>query len=306
VFEQRSEKRRTAQGSWRSLVLSVPASILLALPVASLGCANFWDEVTDRNFHYKEWFNRPDPLVVLKDSNDGNRRAKALRALREPSQHGGTHENQELIVKVLTTAAVTEHTAVARMAAIDSLSKFRDPRATEALKAAYYASEGYKTADGVSIKYQSDMASMIRCQSLRALGEQGNPAAVEHLVTVLRQPQARGAEVDKQMVMDERIAAARALAKFNDARGEQALLGVMKSEKDIALRDRAYESLQAATGKKLPPGPKEWENVLQIGGAQEALAGREPSDQVKQATHEQQNGSGQTVRPAFNPGPVKP
>ena len=35
-------------------------------------------------------FVKPDPLVVLRDSSDGDERAKALRALQEPKPNGGT------------------------------------------------------------------------------------------------------------------------------------------------------------------------------------------------------------------------
>jgi HEAT repeat protein len=260
--------------------------ILLLLPLLCSGCANFWDEVTDRNFEFKSLWSKPNPLVVLNESTDGTQRAKALRALREPNQFGGTQGDQETIVKIVTTAAVSEHTAVARIAAIEALGRFRDPRATQVLMAAYYASDGYRTTQGDGVKYPADMANLIRCQSLRALGEQGNPAAVDHLVTVLRQPAARGADVDRQMVMDERITAARALAKYNDPRAEDALLNVMRTEKDIALKDRAYESLQSATGKKLPPDPNAWEDALNLPHPQEAVAKRPQPEQVQQVGHQ--------------------
>ena len=57
-------------------------------------------------------------------------------------------------------------------------------------------------------------------------------------------------------------AAARALGKFSHYQATEALVRVMQNEKDIALRDRAHESLQIATGKKLPPDAKEWEQLL--------------------------------------------
>jgi HEAT repeat protein len=272
------------------------------LPLFSAGCANFWDEITDRDFQFQSLWTKPNPYLVLKDSTDGTKRAKALRALREPSQNGGTQEDQEVVMKLLTTAAVSEHTAVARMAAVESLGRCKDPRATQALIAAYYAADGYRTATGDRMKYSTDMASMLRCQSLRALGDQANPAAVEHLVTVLKQPPARGADVDKQMVIDERIAAARALAKFHDRRAEEALLDVMKSEKDIALRDRAHESLQTATGKKLPDDPAAWEDYLHHGQPTDALAGRDQPERVKLLNYRQNQQTGTlAVQPAYAP-----
>jgi HEAT repeat protein len=304
VLEQRSHTMRPANEGHKSLRTFLRRAVILA-SLFSPGCANFWDEITDRNFEFKSLYTKPNPYVVLHDSTDGGKRAKALRSLHEPSQFGGTAEEQETVVKILTTAAVSEHTAVARMAAIEALSKFKDPRAADALIAAYYAADKYRTVNGDDIKYPGEMANTLRCQSLQALGRQGNPKAVEHLVTVLKQPPARGAEPDKQMVMDERIAAARALAKFHDPRGEEALLNVMKSEKDIALKDCAHESLQAATGKKLPADPEAWGNVLNTGNGADAFATRNQQPQpVQQAGYRQtMNPGAQTFPPAFN-GPA--
>jgi hypothetical protein len=276
---------------------------IFATPLASPGCADFWDEVTDRNFEFKSLYTKPNPFVVLNESQDGTKRAQALRALHEPSRNGGSLADQEMVVKILTVAAVSEHTAVARMAAIEALGKFRDPRAADALIASYYAADKYRTASGDDIKYPPDMAGILRCQSLNALGRQGDPKAVEHLVTVLKQPPARGAETDKQMVMDERIAAARALAKFHDPRAEEALLNVMKSEKDIALKDCAHESLQAATGKKLPADPDAWDNALNPGAAPSAVVAREQQERVNQAGFRQAvNPGAQTLQPAYTNG----
>ena len=50
------------------------------------GCAGLWDDVTSRNFHLQALFVKPDPLVVLRDSTDGDDRAKAFRALQAENQ----------------------------------------------------------------------------------------------------------------------------------------------------------------------------------------------------------------------------
>jgi len=293
VLEQGSRDRLVAR-SVRYLLLAG----VLATPLLSLGCADFWDEITDRNFEFKSLYVKPNPFLVLNESQDGTKRAKALRALHEPSQNGGSLADQETVLKLLTTAAVSEHTAVARMAAIESLGRFKDPRAADALIAAYYAANKYRTAGGDEIKYPLEMAAVLRCQSINALGRQGDPKAVEHLVTVLKQPPARGAETDKQMVMDERIAAARALAKFHDPRAEDALLNVMKSEKDIALKDCAHESLRAATGKKLPADADAWDNLLHPGDNPSAVVAREQPQPVNQAGFRQPvNPGAQTLQP---------
>jgi HEAT repeat protein len=104
---------------------------------------------------------------------------------------------------------------------------------------------------------------VLRCQAVTALGRSGNPAAVDLLVRVVREPPAEGTEVDKQQSRDVRIAAARALGHFNQPQSVQALAAVLKSEKDVALRDRAHESLQLVTGRKLPADSKEWDGVVQ-------------------------------------------
>jgi HEAT repeat protein len=216
------------------------------------GCAGFWDEITSRDFQVQALFVKPDPLVVLRDSTDGDERAKALRALREPNQYGGTREEQEAVVKILATAAVSERQPLCRLAAIQSLGGFQDPRAVEGLIEAFYQANGFSP----------ETATVIRCQALAALGQTGNPAAVELLARVVREPPAEGTEQERQQTLDVRIAAARALSHFSHHQATEALVRVLQTEKDVALRDRAHESLQTATGQKLPPDAKAWDDFL--------------------------------------------
>src|SRR5207248_9449674 len=90
----------------------------------------------------------------------------------------------------------------------------------------------------------------------------GRPTAGALLARVVRAPRAEGTDFEKHRTLDVRIAAARALGKFSHYQATEALVRVMQNDKDVALRDRAYESLQAATGKKLSPDGKEWEQLL--------------------------------------------
>jgi HEAT repeats/PBS lyase HEAT-like repeat len=242
--------------------------------LALTGCAGFWDDVTSRDFRPKEWFVTPNPLVVLRDSDDGDRRAKAFRTLQEPKQHGGTDQDQEFVVKILTQAAVTERQPLCRLAAIEALGHFQDPRAVSALKDAYFnannfpksSSAGTGPADSFfnSAAVSSELVSRIRCQALASLGQTGNPAAVEFLVRVLNEPPSskETAEGEKQQVMDRRIAAARALGNFKDYQTIEALVRVVQTEKDVALLDRAHESLEASIGRKLPADPKDWDSLI--------------------------------------------
>jgi hypothetical protein len=237
---------------------------LLALGcLAHAGCANFWDEVTSRDFHFKDVFaQRPDPLWVVRNSPDGDKRAKALRALQEPLAHGGTAEQQEVVVQVLLYAAAKDTQPLCRLAAVQSLRTFKDPRAVEGIKDAYYRAGSFNP----------ETANVIRCQALEALGETGSPAAVDLLVQVLREPPVEGPDPDRQQKLDERIAAAHALGHFKSYQATEALVGVLRTDQDVALRQRANESLQAATGKDFPADARVWADFLHQPGNQEALA----------------------------------
>lgn len=233
-----------------------PALFLLplALTCQSLcGCASFWDDVTSRDFSLKWYFQKPDPLVVLRDSHDGDLRRKALAALREPKQYGGTEEQQNLIVEVLTTAASNERQVLCRVAAINQLAHFQDPRAVEGLKEAYYRANSFSP----------DQATIIRCQALRALGETQQPAAVDLLVKVVKEPPVEGTEQEQQQKLQERIAAAKALRNFKDLQAAAILVEVLRTEQDVALRDNSHDSLRCMTGKSFPANADVWAAFLQ-------------------------------------------
>jgi HEAT repeat protein len=219
------------------------------------GCASFWDDVTSRDFNLKWYFQKPDPLVVLRDSHDGDQRRKALAALREPKQHGGTDEQQNVVVEVLNTAASNERHVLCRIAAIGQLAQFRDPRAVEGLKEAYYRANSFG----------EDQATIIRCQALRALGETRQPAAVDLLVKVVKEPPvaAQDAEQEKQQKLQERIAAAKALRNFKDVQAADTLVEVLRSAQDVALRDNSNDSLRCMTGKIFPADAEVWAAFLQ-------------------------------------------
>jgi hypothetical protein len=247
------DRGRAASGKWSGRVLW--AGLFVPLLLAVPGCASFWDDVTSRDFNVKTWFNRPSPLAVLGDKDsDGNLRARALASLREPLPNGGNQKEQDLYVLILTTAATSDKQPLCRLAAIKSLGMFKDPRAVEALARAYYDDK----------PFPPETNAVIRQQALTALGETGSPKARDLLVKVVGEPPPAQdtTEVEKQQVMDCRLAAVRALGKYSHKDVTETLVKVLQSEKDVAMRDRAHESLVAATGKNLPPDPKKWEEVL--------------------------------------------
>jgi hypothetical protein len=233
-----------------------PRAALLALLLATAGlgpagCAGFIDDVSSSEFWKRNWFQPPPPpLEVLKDDTDGDHRARALRALTEPSQRGGSQQEQDMVVTILCTAANKERQALCRLAAIDTLAHFKDQRVVTALKEAYYGAGDYNPAE----------AAWLKCRTLEALGEVGDPGAVELLVKVLKEPPVEGPDEDRQLKAEERHAAARALGKFKQPPDREsspavaALTEVLKTErKDIALRSRVRQSLEEATGRSLPP-----------------------------------------------------
>lgn len=237
-----------------------------ALLVCSLsGCAGFWDEVTSREFKFKDMFKpAPEPLWVLHNSTDGDKRSKAILSLKEPLQHGGTQQEQDVVVKVLIQSAVSDSQPLCRLAAISTLQHFKDPRVAQALIDAYERASYFQ-------RDRPDALETIQEQALQALGVNGNPLAVDLLVRVLKTPPLTGNERDKQNDLNQRIYAARALAHFPQYQAAEALVSVLRTEQDVALRDRATESLREITGQDLPPTAEAWTEFLHKSG-KDALA----------------------------------
>jgi hypothetical protein len=230
--------------------------------VSLCGCVT-WDDMTARDFQMKDlWTAPPDPLVVLRDSKDGDKRAKAFRALQEPKLHGGTDREQDDILAILAVAATRESRYYVRLEAMRKLGEFKDPRAVPPLIEAYYQAD---TLLGKGDPSARQLVSTFRCEVLRGLGNNGSPAAVDLLVKVLKQPSPdshKEAVELVRMVNDERIAAARALRSYPQYSSTDALLLVLKNDRDPALRDCANESLQVCTGKKLPADYATWDEFL--------------------------------------------
>ncbi len=248
--QTRTAGRRSGAALHRRLFFAVVACSALS------GCAGFWDDITSRDYHFKDAFKaKPEPLWVIRNSNDGDKKSKALRSLQEPLQHGGTKQDQEVIVSILVQSATSDPQVLCRMAAISALQHFKDPRAVEALKDAYYRASSFQ-------REQPESTAVIKCQALAALGVNGTPAAVDLLVRVLKEPPQTGPEKDKQDSLNERIAAARALAHFPQYQAAEALVAVLRTDQDVALRNRVTESLQEMTGQELPADAQAWADFL--------------------------------------------
>ncbi|MFO0876762.1 MAG: HEAT repeat domain-containing protein [Gemmataceae bacterium] len=231
----------------RSGILVVLASAFFFLA----GCSNM-DEFSWKKMNFEVFREPENPVEIIRTSKDGNLRARALRALHEPLATGGTQEEQDAIINILTYSASHESQPWCRIAAIDTLRKYRDPRAADGLKEAYYRAG----------TFSPETATIIRCQALGAVAETRQPAGVELLVKVLREPPVEGPDQDRELKMRERIAAAKALRSFEQPEVTRALVDVLNREQDDALRNNAHESLVAVTGKRLPPDGAVWADYL--------------------------------------------
>jgi hypothetical protein len=276
-----ARRRNGKSGRGRGDALSRCARWLLvplALSSGALaGCAGWWDEVTSRDFHFKDMFKKaPDPMWVIQNSPDGDKKAKAFRALKEPAQNGGTQQEQDVIVRLLIWTAANDPQAVCRLAAIDTLSRFRDPRVVPGLEDAYEKATGVATANRAAPtdptqRFPQDTTLIIHSVVLTALGKTGQPAAVPFLAAKLNQPP--GDEGSQQLVLDERIAAARALSHFPQYQATEALVKALRTSPDVALRSAAQQSLVQITGKDLPPDAQAWDNFLHQSPNLDAVAG---------------------------------
>jgi HEAT repeat protein len=232
------DKRPTRRRTW------LAAALVLSLA----GCANLWDEVTSRDFKVKSlWSKPPDPVDVIKNSTDGQLRAKAFASLKEPQQFSGSPEEQEFYLQMLTTAAREDREPLVRLSAIRALGSFKDPRAVRSLEDVYQQAR---------LPFTQDFNSMIRQQALASLEKNGDDETRHLLIRVARQPgpsnEGGQSQSDRQQTQDEKLIAIRALGRYRQQECIDTLTYILKTEKDVALRDRAHDSLELVTGRKLP------------------------------------------------------
>lgn len=229
--------------------------------LAWVGCHPFVDEITSREFRLRQLVQQPDPIAVLRSSDDGDARAKAMRRLKEPIRNGGTPELQDEILEILTRSAVEDPRPICRLAAIEALGRFQDERAAPALLQAYHASRQFPT----------EIANAIRCAAMSNLGGKDYPEGFDLLVQVAMTPRekpeksevtpasfspdAQLAELlghydpDHQAARDARLAAIRALGQAKNPRALSVLIPLV-DDKDVSVRDRAHEALQNLTGRR--------------------------------------------------------
>src|SRR5262245_50578311 len=158
-----SGRQKWLRASW-----ALGAATLLSFTAAGCQSGGIWDDIKNRDFRVRDMVSRQDSLTVLETDSNGDARARAMRKLKEPMQNGGSQEQQDKAMQMLTEGATTDNRAVCRLAAIDALKRMRDPRATTALIQAYYN----------ATSFQLDVANTIRVEAVTALGKKKGAHAV--------------------------------------------------------------------------------------------------------------------------------
>lgn len=263
--------------------------LVVVLAVAcQLGCAGTWDVVSSRKFRedpFRTMFTSEDPITVLRNKVDGNERANAMQRLKEPAKNGKSPQEQDEALQILWTAATTDPSPLVRVAGIDALGRFEDPRTIALLKDAYDKAGGVPTdpakqpaaADlqqAANIEsmimlaptgFEPSFVTMLRSRTATALAAKPSPEAVAFLAKVATTEPS--ANVDQQLDRDVRAAAVRGLGQMRSKESVTALASVLKQEagRDVVLAQTAHEGLKELTGKDLPADPDQWSQVVQAG-----------------------------------------
>ncbi|MFM8272715.1 MAG: HEAT repeat domain-containing protein [Gemmata sp.] len=114
--------------------------------------------------------------------------------------------------------------------------------------------------------YAPDTIAALRCRCLESLGRTNKPEAAQFLATVAgagaRDTAAPGSE-DPEV----RQAAVRGLSACRHPDAVLALSEVLKQQagKDVILARQSHTGLVKLTGKRLPPDPEKWGEVVQAG-----------------------------------------
>ena len=110
--------------------------------------------------------------------------------------------------------------------------------------------------------------ALIRQQALMSLQANSPPEVRQLFIQAAKQPAGsltQSAQRDRMEILDERLSAIRALGKYADADARETLVKLLETEKDIAIRTAATESLKASTQKDIPGDGKLWREYLTTG-----------------------------------------
>lgn len=264
--------------------------IAAALSTGSLGgCASTWEAVTSRDFRkapFKNTFSSDDPMTVLRTKVDGDARAKAMRRLSEPAASGKGQAEQDEALAILTHAATRDASPIIRIAAVDALGRFKDPRALPALVAAYHKADGMDPQSSTGsgdlqqvagrdavldptlafgpLGHSPEFVFGVRSRVIDALAATDRPEAVRFLADVATGQARKETDGDDQKV---RVAAVRGLGRMRHKESVVALAKVLQGDgkRDVVMSDEAHQGLVKLTGKQLPADGDKWAEVVQAG-----------------------------------------
>jgi hypothetical protein len=115
--------------------------------------------------------------------------------------------------------------------------------------------------------YPDEWVTSIRCRALDSLGRTNSPEAAQFLAAVAGGT-GKDVAVEGSEDREVRLAAIRGLGKCRQPESVHALAQVLNSEAnkpDTAIVGRTHEGLVRLTGKRLPPDPQKWNEVVQAG-----------------------------------------
>jgi HEAT repeat protein len=280
----------------------IARTLLCSFAVAACGltgCAGTYDLLTSQRFKERPFhtlFTTEDPIVVLETVQEGDDRVRAMNKVKEPKENGGSAADQDRLIVILQTSATSDKRSLCRLSAVEALSRFKDPRAGQILIAAYnnaaYDSSpptpgaevspagGFSGVNAAISQFTPDTVTTIQCRVLEGLGRHRSPEGLNLLVQVASTPTekrkpteieataalslelaGRASEPDR---IDVRLAAIRSLGNYEkDANAVRALITVLRTEKDVAVRGRCHESLVKITGEDLPPEADAWSKWME-------------------------------------------
>lgn len=281
-----------------------------AIPLA--GCTS-WDELSSNSF----WddpvhvvFTDPDPIEILRSpESTGDQLARAMAELDEPISDGGSRAQQDEVIALLGRHATTDDRVLCRMAAIEALGRFRDPRAADYLLTAYHGAAPTRSAkpgdseDGDTLRFtklvghsdvedpseklfpDSDLDAMnpddaanIRCRALAGLARHRSAKALPILINVVDGRERMSDSYDEVHQRELRMVAIRGLGRYSAERQAAApLVTVLRNESDVAMRDAARDGLVKITGADHPTDADAWQAVVE---SPTPLRPRQDSDDV--------------------------
>lgn len=276
----RTRSRRTRSFALGSLAF---------LGLVGTGCADFRDRVSSHRFReapFKTIIRNDDPVQVLRNAPEGDDRVWAMQNLKEPILNGGSETDQAEIMQILGQTATTDRSGLCRLAAIETLSRFQDPRVPDLLTAAYQNATGEPppqttSPDGVvpvglrtrlfarsTNSFTPETITSVQVKALEAMGQARSANGLNLLCEVAGTPVTRRELSPDEVALpieevvnkfDIRLAAIRALANYvGESKPIPILVRILQVERDVALKNRAHESLMTITGQRFSHESEPW------------------------------------------------